>query len=182
MHHNEKRITDIEIIESVLDVCTIGHLGTIDRDGRAMVKPVNYVYHDKAIYFHTAPTGEKIADIGRDSHICFEVALPIAYIRAGSVPCDATYLYRSVIVRGRARLIEIEKEKISALKLLMKKFQPDSDFDHFPEDNLKKTAVVRIDIENISGKEDLGEGRVRELALQALKNPEKLPVVIDRAE
>ena len=181
MRRNEKRITDMDVIESVLDICTIGHLGTIDSDGRAMVKPVNYVYHDKAVYFHTAPTGEKIADIRRDSRVCFEAALPIAFIKAGSVPCNASFLYRSVIIKGRARLVEIEKEKTNALKLLLKKFQPDSDFDLFPDENLRKTAVIRIDIENMSGKEDLGEGRVRELALQALKNPQKLPVVIDPA-
>lgn len=102
MRRNEKEIKDMIIIIDVLNRCHIGRLGTIGEDGYPMVKPLNFAYHEETlnppsstygkggmggfavgkIYFHTAKQGEKIDDIKRDNRVCFEVDLPIAYVKA----------------------------------------------------------------------------------------------------
>ncbi|OAD19732.1 pyridoxamine 5'-phosphate oxidase-related FMN-binding protein, partial [Candidatus Thiomargarita nelsonii] len=100
-----------------------------------MVKPINFAYHEGIIYFHTAKEGEKIDDIKRCSKVCFEVDLPLAYIKAKKNPCEATYLYRSIIVTGKAKFIEDTGQKLLALKLLMSKYQPEGGYveDYVPK-------------------------------------------------
>ena len=180
MRQSKKEIKDKNLIVELLNTCHIGRLGTISKDGYPMVKPLNFAYGDSTIYFHTAREGEKIDDIRRDNRVCFEVDLPIALVRTGGSPCKAEYLYRSVIIRGRARIIEDESERRHALKSLMEKYQPEGGYGEFPEEKLKMTGVVRIDIEEMTGKEDLGKEKLREAALEALEHKVHLPLILKR--
>jgi len=60
----------------------------------------------------------------------------------------------------------------------MQKYQPEGGYGDFPEEKLKITGVVRIDVEAMTGKEDLGTDDIREEALKALAGKSALPVVI----
>jgi nitroimidazol reductase NimA-like FMN-containing flavoprotein (pyridoxamine 5'-phosphate oxidase superfamily) len=164
----------------LLDSCHVGRLGTNGRDGYPMVKPLNFAFLNGKIYFHTAREGEKIDDIRRDSRVCFEVDLPIAYIKGDNNPCRASYLYRSIIIRGRAYLIDDQKERGAALNALMKKYQPGGGYGDYLEEKLRITGVVRIDIEEMVGKENLGEAELREAAINALAENTHLPIIMER--
>jgi nitroimidazol reductase NimA-like FMN-containing flavoprotein (pyridoxamine 5'-phosphate oxidase superfamily) len=153
----KKEIRDKEAIEGILEKCEVGRLGTIGRDGYPMVKPLNYIYLNGAIYFHSAREGEKIEDVGRDNRVCFEVDIPIAYVKSTENPCKAEYLYQSVIIKGRAHIVEAGDERLRALEALMKKYQPEGGYGTFPEDKLALTTVVRIDVTEMTGKQDLGK-------------------------
>ena len=155
MRRNKKEIKDPEIINDLLKTAPVGRLGTLDSHGYPMIKPLNFVYADGKIYFHTALSGEKIDDIRRNNHVVFEVDQPIAYVKADNNPCTAKYLYRSVIIKGRATLIEDRTQRISALKRLMEKYQPDGGYEDFPEEKLALTRIVRIDIDEMTGKQDI---------------------------
>jgi len=122
-----------------------------------MIKPVNFVLIGERLYFHSAREGEKIEDIRRDNRVCFEVDVPIRYMEANGDPCRAFYQYRSVIIKGRAVMIEDGDEKRRMLGALMKKYQPAGGYGDFPEEKLALTAVVRIEITEMTGKEDLTE-------------------------
>jgi nitroimidazol reductase NimA-like FMN-containing flavoprotein (pyridoxamine 5'-phosphate oxidase superfamily) len=80
MRRSKKEIRDRNVIVELLNTCSVGRLGTVTQNGYPMVKPLNFVFHDEKIYFHTAKEGEKIEDIRRDSRVCFEVDLPIALV------------------------------------------------------------------------------------------------------
>jgi nitroimidazol reductase NimA-like FMN-containing flavoprotein (pyridoxamine 5'-phosphate oxidase superfamily) len=155
MRRSKKEIRDRETIDTLLKTAPVGRLGTIDSDGHPMIKPLNFVYDDGKIYFHTALGGEKIDDIRRNSRVVFELDLPIAYVKGDNIPCGARYLYRSVIIKGRAALVDDRVEKVRALKSLMGKYQPEGGYGTFSEEKLTVTGVVRIDIEEMTGKEDL---------------------------
>ena len=157
MRKANKEIKDLSVITRLLETCHVGRLGTNGKNGYPIVKPLNFVYQDGKIYFHTALAGEKIDDIKRDDRVCFEVDLPISYVKAKNQPCEAAYLYQSVIIRGRASFVEDRKEKLFALTCLMKKYQPEGGFGDIPEGKMARTGVVRIDIEEMKGKEDLGK-------------------------
>src|SRR3990170_6914061 len=175
MRRSEKEIKDKAVIIDVLTRCHIGRLGTIGRDGYPMVKPLNFAYCDETsnppsspflkggkegdlskggmggfaggkIYFHTAKEGEKIEDIKRDNRVCFEAHLPIAYLKAKNQPCEAEYFFRSVIIKGRAYIIEDREEKLFGLKCLMQKYQPEGGYGDFLEEKLQITGIVKIDI------------------------------------
>ena len=152
-----KEILSKAVVEALLSTCPVGRLGTIGPGGRPMVKPLNFVYYEGKIYFHSAREGEKIDDITRDGRVCFEVDLPVSYVKGTMEnPCRAEYLYQSVICTGKARIVEEEGEKRKALGALMEKYQPDGGYGQFLEAKLALTAVVRIDIETMTGKQDLG--------------------------
>lgn len=177
MRKLNKKITDAAVIIDLLNSCQVGRLGTVGLDGWPMVKPLNFVYHAGNIYFHTALEGEKIEQIRSDSRVSFEVDLPIAYVRGTAEnPCRATCLYRSAIIRGRASIIEERGEKVVALNALMGKYQPTGNWQDYPDDKLAITGIVRIDIEQMRGKEDLGKDGIREIVLQALLAKVPLPV------
>lgn len=180
MRRKEKEIKDISVIIELLHTCPVGRLGTNGKDGYPRIKPLNFAYHEGKIYFQTAKEGEKIEDMRRDNRVCFEVDLPIAYVRAKDHPCQAEYFYRSVIIKGRARIIEDPEEKLFALQCLLEKYQPDGRYGDFPEVNLARTGIVRIDIEEMTGKEDLGDGKVRETAEKALLDKVPLPIAMER--
>lgn len=176
MRQSKKEIKDREVITRLLRTCIVGRLGTVTKDGYPMVKPLNFAYEEGRIYFHTAREGEKIEDIRRDDRVCFEVDLPIAYVRGDENPCRAEYLYRSVIVRGKASIVEERTEQVHALRLLMEKYQPEGGYGEFSEEKLRITGIVRIDIEEMTGKEDLGKGEAREAVLTALESGSELPI------
>lgn len=157
MRKAKKEIKDRAQIDEILANAQVGRLGTMGKDGYPIIKPLNFVHTGGHIYFHSAVEGEKIEDILRDNRVCFEVDVPLRYIKAKGDPCGAFYHYRSVILKGRAEIIEDSKEKRMALKALMEKYQPEGGYDDFPREKLTITAVIRIDVEVMTGKEDVTE-------------------------
>ena len=115
-----------------------------------------------------------------NNRVCFEVDLPIAYVRSLGIPCKADYLYRSVIIKGRAHIVSDKDERSLALQYLMTKYQPEGGYGGFPEDKLQLTAIVRIDIEEITGKEDLGKDSEREVVLNIVKSKGPTAIVLER--
>ncbi len=143
-------------MEDLLTNAAVGRLGTVGAQGRPMVKPVNFVYYRGSIYFHSARTGEKIDHITIDDRVCFEVDLPISYVKATEEKaCGAGYLYQSVICSERAHFIDEHNERMDALRALMDKYQPEGGYGPFLEEDLALTAIVKIDIERMTGKQDV---------------------------
>jgi hypothetical protein len=177
----KKEIHDQEILEELLARSPVGRLGTIGRDGYPMIKPLNFVHHRGRIYFHSAPEGEKIDAIRWDGRVCFEVDLPIAYVKSTGIPCKADYLYRSVIIRGRAHVVADREERVSVFKALMQKYQTEGGYGGFPEDRLAMTIVVRIDIVEMTGKQDLGKENERDAVLRILRNKPAPAAVLERS-
>lgn len=183
MRQSKKEIFDRGVIEGMLRQSLVGRLGTKGGDGYPRVIPLNFVYDEGRIYFHSAREGEKIDDILRDNRVCFETDLPIAFVKgAPDNPCRAEYLYRSVMIFGTAHLVADEGERRRALLQLMKKYQPEGGYGDFLPDKLARTAVVRIDPERITGKEDLGTGAIQEAARAALAAGAALPVVLEQGK
>jgi nitroimidazol reductase NimA-like FMN-containing flavoprotein (pyridoxamine 5'-phosphate oxidase superfamily) len=155
MRQDKREIKNRETIIGLLNTTHVGRLGTTGKDGYPMIKPLNFACDAKTVYFHSAYEGEKIEDITRDNRVCFEIDRPIGYCRATANPCDASYAYQSVIIKGRASIVTDEKEKIYALRLIMDKYQPEGRYGSFSNDKIGITAVIKIDIEEMVGKENI---------------------------
>ena len=156
MRHPERELKDQETIAAILRQALVGRIATINLKGFPVIKPVNFLYLDGKIYFHSSMKGEKIEDIRRGSPICFEVDQPIAYVIATKVACRANYYYRSIVVTGKASFVKDQDKKREILEKMMEKYQPEEDSGEIPMEILKKTAVIEITVEKISGKENLG--------------------------
>ena len=156
MRHPERELKDQETIAAILRQALVGRIATINLKGFPVIKPVNFLYLDGKIYFHSSMKGEKIEDIRRGCPICFEVDQPIAYVIATKVACRANYYYRSIVVKGKASFVKDQDKKREILEKMMEKYQPEEDSGEIPMEILKKTAVIEITVEKISGKENLG--------------------------
>ncbi len=62
----------------------------------------------------------------------------------------------------------------------MERYQPGGGYgSEFPEEKLQITGIVRIDIEEIVGKEDIGKDEQKEAVLKALEDKVPLPLVFE---
>ena len=156
MRHPERALEDSETLIALLEQSPVGRMATVNRKGFPVIKPVNFIYWNEKIYIHSSTKGEKIEDIRRGSSVCFEVDEPIAYVEAKGSACEASYYYRSVIVKGKASLVNQKEKQLKILKRLMEKYQPEGGYGEILGEALKKTAVIEISIHEMTGKENLG--------------------------
>jgi uncharacterized protein len=63
-------LNDVQI-EELLRAETVGRIGC-HAEGKTYVVPISYVYHDRAVYGHTAP-GLKLTMLSHNPAVCFEV-------------------------------------------------------------------------------------------------------------
>ena len=82
-------------------------------------------------------------------NVCFECDVDAEPIESKQA-CAWSMKYRSVIGFGKASFIESPEEKTEALKIIMEHYS-DEDF-HFPLEALNKTAVIKVEIEHMTGK------------------------------
>jgi len=135
-------------IEEVLRRAKICRIAMCD-EGVPYCVPVIFCYSDGFIYVHSARKGRKIDILKRNNIVCFETEVDISLIRVGS-PCEWTLAYKSVIGVGKASFVEDREEKRKALNCIIKRY---SDEDHeIPDEELDKVEVIRIEIEEMSGK------------------------------
>ena len=148
MRRKEKEITDTAEIEQIIKQARVCRLGLVD-GSEPYVVPVCFGYEKNAFYFHCAPEGRKIELIKKNNQVCVEIEADVEIIDAEK-PCGWSTKYRSVIGVGRAHILEDEEDKIHGLAVIMWQFgerKPNIKFE-----KTDRTAVVRIDIENITGK------------------------------
>jgi nitroimidazol reductase NimA-like FMN-containing flavoprotein (pyridoxamine 5'-phosphate oxidase superfamily) len=156
MRHPEREIKNRDTITGLLRTAHVGRMATINQKGIPIIKPVNFLYLNQKIYIHSSKKGEKAEDIKRGGPVCFEVDEPIAYRAAGEMACKAGYYYRSIIMKGKAIFIEDRSRKLAILEKMMEKYQPGGSRWKFEHEVLEKTALIEIQIQEMTGKENLG--------------------------
>ena len=148
-------IENREEIEQILDRASVGRLGVI-ADGEPYVVPVNFVYHDGCIYFHTGLEGRKLEGIAKDPHVCFEVDEE-GEVVINEQACLSTAYYSRVIAWGTARILEQTEEKMKALELLIAKYAAGKTCEPVPEHALSIVNVCEIRIDKMTAKANLPE-------------------------
>jgi nitroimidazol reductase NimA-like FMN-containing flavoprotein (pyridoxamine 5'-phosphate oxidase superfamily) len=149
MRKKEKEIKDIGEIEAIIKQADYCHIGLVDGDEPYIV-PVCFGYENNAIYFHGALEGRKVDLIKQNNKVCFAISADIENIRSDSA-CGWSTRFKSVMGTGSACILEGNEEKIHGLKVLLKHYSGDDL--RLPQAKLDTTLVVRIDIEDISGKQ-----------------------------
>jgi len=149
MRRKDKEISDESAIKSIIAKTHVCRLGMVNGNTPYIV-PLCFGYHDNILYFHGALKGQKIDLIRKNPNVCFEfdrIAEPIESEEA----CEWSMKYQSVIGFGKAVLIESSDEKREALSVIMAQYS-DRLF-QFPENMLKATAVIKVEIESMTGKQ-----------------------------
>lgn len=146
-------IADRAEIEAILRECPVGGLATVGPDGAPYVVTVNYVYREGKIYFHGALKGVKMDNIARDPRVCFEAHV-VERIAPAPRAIKFGTRYRSVVVHGRARQLTDPAAKREALVALTARYA-EGPFEPPTEKNVAATAVVEIEIDEMTGKRNI---------------------------
>ncbi|MGC4076147.1 MAG: pyridoxamine 5'-phosphate oxidase family protein [Rubrivivax sp.] len=149
MRRSQREITDRAEIDAVIGSARVMRIAMVDGD-RPFLVPVFYGYDGRALYFHSALKGSKIEILRRNPAICFEIGVEHGVIEDEKA-CDFEARHRTVIGHGRAVFVADEAERVRALDLIVAKLT-ERRFE-YPAANLAVTAVLRIDVELIKGKQ-----------------------------
>ncbi len=149
MRKKENEITKKSIIETVIQKAAVCRLGLSDGN-MPYVVPVCFGYRNNVLFIHSALRGMKIDIIRRNKNVCFEVDINTEIVKAEN-GCNWGVNYQSVIGFGKASFVEDIDEKREALCLIMSHYS-DKVFE-FPDEVIKRTAIIKIEIETVTGKQ-----------------------------
>jgi hypothetical protein len=147
MRRAKQQLPDDEA-KQILKEMSNGTLAVCGSDGFPYAVPLSYVYADNAIYFHSALCGHKVDAIKGNPNVSFCVVK-----QDQVVPEKLTTFYRSVIVFGKASLVTDKTLQEHALRLLGEKYCKGLDLTNEISKYADKVAVIRLNIEHITGKE-----------------------------
>ena len=136
----------------VLEEGKTGIVGVLGDDGYPYTVPINYVSLEDKIYFHSAKKGHKVDAIAKEPKVSMTVVE-----KDDVVSREFTTYFRSIQLFGKAYVVEDEAERNVAFRALCEKFSG-ADMDRYEEIMSKEAAaaaIVRIDIEHITGKESI---------------------------
>lgn len=146
-----KQLMETEAVNEILEKGSNGILACIGDQGYPYAVPVNYVYHNGKIYFHSGKEGHKIDAIQANPKVSFAVVGEDTIVSK-----EYTSYFRSVIAFGKARIVEGEEWE-NAFWALVEKYSGDQ-----PEamkkkeiDNCHRAYLIAIDIEHMTGKRAL---------------------------
>lgn len=148
MHRKDRQLSQEEAWKALAQG-THGVLCLAGEDGWPYGVPMNYVLLDGSLYLHCARSGYKLEAIARDQRVCFTVVT-----KAQVIPEHITTLYESVMVLGRAYVVEHPQEHDAALAALINtlgRVTPEIR-DQYIAKKSKNTTVVRIRPLRLTGK------------------------------
>ncbi len=148
MRRKDKEITDTAFLEEILSKAMVCRLGLCEGN-QPYVVPLCFGYKDNALYFHCAEQGKKLDILRKNNNVCFEVDIDHQLIKSGQA-CNWGIKYKSVIGFGKAVFIKDAELKAKALDIIMQQFSKGT-FE-ISEEAIKNTAVVKIEIESMTGK------------------------------
>lgn len=128
----------------------VGRIASIDAAGFPQVIPMNFVYAFDAIYMHSHIFGEKLDNIRRNPNSGFEVDKHVAFLPSYYFhPTDASQadtLYISVVVKGKAFIVDDNEEKANALNALMEKYQKEGKYRALTKDmdSVHEVAIIKL--------------------------------------
>lgn len=146
------QLSEAEINELLIQ-CRCGVLATVNQDGTPYCVPVHFVFMNDAVYIHGLPAGQKIENISANPDVCFT-----AYEMKGLLydpeekPCDTNTEYVSVVIQGRASIDNDNESKKEVLYEIIRKYTPHLAQKEIPDNMLRGTAVIKIEITHKSGK------------------------------
>ncbi|WP_330292478.1 pyridoxamine 5'-phosphate oxidase family protein [Streptomyces sp. NBC_00576] len=150
---------DKESVHAILDEGYVCHLGFV-RDGAPIVLPTLYARLGERLYVHGSTGSRPLLMTGRADPglpVCLTVTHVDALILARSA-FHHSINYRSVVVHGIAHQVTDPDEKRLALDVLVDNVVAGRSADSRPANakELAATAVIRIDLDEVSAKTRTG--------------------------
>ncbi|NQV39744.1 MAG: pyridoxamine 5'-phosphate oxidase family protein [Nitrosopumilus sp.] len=157
------QIKSYDKIKEFLNVEHVGRVASIDENGFPQIIPMNFVFLNDAVYMHSHVKGEKLDNISRNNKVGFEADRELEFLPSYfEDPHNASLadtLYISVVIKGMASFVSDREEKTLALNGLMKKYQPEGQYDPIQSDMrvLDAVNVFKVTPQTIHGKYKIGQ-------------------------
>ena len=135
-----------------------GFLATVGEEGQPFLNSNLFVYDEErhCIYLHTHRTGRTRDNLDRGQKVAFSVAA-IGRLLPAPEALEFSVEYAGVVAFGVGRVVEDVSEAKAALQRLLDKYAPHlapgDDYRPTTDEELKRTAVYRVDVETWSGKQ-----------------------------
>ena len=157
------QIKSYEKIKEFLNEEHVGRISSIDENGFPQIIPMNFVFLNDVVYMHSHVKGEKLDNIFRNNKVGFESDRELEFLPSYfEDPHNASLadtLYISVVIKGLASFVSDREEKTLALNELMKKYQPEGQYDPILSDMkvLDAVSVIKITSQTLHGKYKIGQ-------------------------
>ena len=141
-----------EKIHAILDDGFVCHVGFV-ADGLPYVIPTNYARRGNEIFIHGSAASRMLKALGDGIDVCVTVTLVDGFVLARSA-FHHSVNYRSVVIFGKARVVNDPAEKMEALRCFTNHVVPGRWEEVRPPDEqeLKATEVLAVPIEEVSAK------------------------------
>jgi uncharacterized protein len=148
----DRAVYDRESAYRILDEGFLCHVGFV-ADGQPFVIPTSYGRKDDRLFIHGSAASRMLRNVKEGIPVCITVTLLDGLVLARSI-FNHSMNYRSVVVLGKATLVDDPAEKIEALRLLSEHIIPGrwADSRQPNERELKATSILRVPIEEFSAK------------------------------
>jgi uncharacterized protein len=156
VRRRDRAVEDEAWIRDMLKRLPFGSLATV-ADGQPFINTNIFVYREDqhAIYLHTANTGRTRSNVEGDGRVCFAVS-EMGRLLPADTALHMSVEYAGVVVFGTAAVVTDEDEARSALEAILGKYvphlKPGRDYRPIQPEELARTTVYRIRIEQWSGK------------------------------
>jgi len=153
----DRAVSDETWIKEMLKQTPFGTLATV-LDGQPFVNSNIFVYDESAhaIYMHTARVGRTRANVETNPQVCFSIS-QMGRLLPADVALEFSVEYSGVTVFGTVAIVDNEAEAKYGLQLLLDKYfphlTPGRHYRPIMPEELKRTSVYRLDIEQWSGKQ-----------------------------
>ena len=148
----QRAIYEREAVNQILDEAFLCHVG-FTVDGQPFVIPTSYGRDGDVLHIHGSAASRMLRNLDKGVAVCITVTLLDGLVLARSI-FNHSMNYRSVVVLGKATLVDDPAEKIEALRLLSEHIIPGrwADSRQPNERELKATSILRVPIEEFSAK------------------------------
>ena len=152
----QRAVYDRDVANRILDEAFICHVGFIV-DGQPYVIPTSYGRDGNVLYIHGSAASRMLRSLDQGVPVSVTVTLLDGLVLARSV-FNHSMNYRSIVILGKATLVDDPAEKIKALHALSEHILPGrwNDSRQPNEKELKATSVLRIPIDEFSAKVRVG--------------------------
>src|SRR5712691_11424490 len=143
---------DLDSINQILDEGFICHVGFAD-EGQPFVIPTGYARVNDKLLIHGSQASRMLRTLGQGIEVCATVTLADGLVLARSA-FHHSMNYRSVVVFGRATVVDEREEKLAALRALSEHMIPGR-WDDVREPNereLQSTTVLSLPLREASAK------------------------------
>jgi uncharacterized protein len=152
MRRNDREVSGTNEVEEIIrkaDVCRIAFAN----DNMPYLVTLNFGYSSSPVqsfYFHCANEGKKLDMIRKNNYVCFELDTDHQLI-TGSNSCDWGMTFSSIVGYGNISIITEKEEKKAGLNHIMDHYGASGE-SSYNDSILERTTVLRLDVEQMTGK------------------------------